>query len=131
MKQFKPMHILMNLDGTVADYTLTRDSDGVIYFVLKTHQHLHSETLITWFAKVSKIFSPFRSAAIDSADGDLLLTDNCGNQLYLSGCGCGPTPNSEATLTILHHIGFQVSRDLIYSARAFYLEHPGSSLSYN
>jgi hypothetical protein len=86
---------------------------------------------ITWqsealYHKVKDKFGKFTSASIKGEYDPLILKDEHGNELHLSGCSSGYTGTGpHGTLEVLNDAGFKIDRRFVFSAKTFdELLHP-------
>lgn len=88
------------------------------------------------FDKVKHLFSKFHTAKVGHTSDEihtdieeerdyLVLIDNDGNELHLSGCTSGYTGTGpHGTLEVLNKSGFQIGRRFVFGARTFCILHP-------
>ncbi|WP_342045975.1 hypothetical protein [Bacillus sp. OTU530] len=122
------------------EYQLYDDHLKRGYFVIRNIPYDRGITResISLYGKTKHNFSKFIEAKIDdrnfqnpiiNEDADrndyLILVDDKGNQLHLTGCTCGYSGEGpRGTLEILNKSGFAVNERFVFCAQSFALNHP-------
>lgn len=138
-----PLPVIWKLDGLeYEEFNLYDNNRNKSYFAIRNIPFDQGVTFesIRLFEKLKHKFSQFTQAKINASnfinplvrdseeneDKDyLVMLDDHGNQLHLTGCTCGYTGTGpHGTLEILNKAGFNVDKRFVFYAQAFSLPHP-------
>lgn len=131
MDKVNPRHY--NIDGIPVEEYYYRDDNNKMCLVIKDNEGC-TELSKKLLKKVKNNFNKFVIASVDYHDESeikergyrhqyLLLEDEDGNQLHLSGCGSGYQGDGpRGTLEVLNSLGFNIDKRYVYTAKIFRLE---------
>ncbi|QWH64326.1 hypothetical protein EXW39_30320 (plasmid) [Bacillus mycoides] len=141
-----PLPVIWRLDELeYEEFNLYDTNRNKSYFAIRNipfDQGVTSKS-IRLFEKLKHKFSPFTQAKINASNfinplvqnseenedkNYLVMLDDKGNQLHLTGCTCGYTGTGpHGTLEILNKAGFCVDKRFVFYAQAFSLSHPNEN----
>ncbi len=129
MDKTKTKHYKID-DIAIEEYYYKNNFNDIMCFVIKENEGC-TEMSIRLLTKVKSRYRKFIKAVVDYLDKSdifslcLMLEDEDGNQLYLSGCNAGYSGEGPTgTFQILNSLGFNVDKSYVYTANTFQIYHP-------
>lgn len=118
---------LTNINGFPVEFISYSDEKGDPCFAIYEEPSKKGSTAysLDLLQAVRSEFGEFRKAAVQKVGSHLVLIDDRGNELHLTGCTCGyHGTGPRGTLEALNGLGFKVDRRFVFSSTSFTLKHP-------